>query len=576
MCICICVCLNIHIICVTEYSVSEKLNEIDVANENMHSSMDYTGKVSFFKCSEAYHKITTFIQRLNTAVRGQTIPQLCGDAVGKIRSPVETFKRVHVFPSDAHDNDANKSVAAESAIAEPASSEETTPASILSLLSMLKEVESLIAECPPADKTAVSQRSTNPLALNTTTAAAAAPPASAASNPSSAALPPGSRFGSPAFRQFLTLLNERAPAMLGRVLDTVPADVAARKWSIVDAEQSEQSRALEREGHEKLRTFRRTHDVDGKGLTSSAAGGHKLPPGVVIQHGPHGVGNGPGMVGGKGDAVVRSLHMHDESCTHGEEHDQKHEDDHEHSHDHPTKDTSLNGQRQRLISHLSRYLVQCWGDIRRLDYGTGHELHYLCLLSALGDVGVFDLSNDMHVRRVVGICFVPYVRLMRRLQSTYWLEPAGSRGVWGLDDFCFIPFLLGSAQLIGHKNIKPKSVRYPEILDGFAKDYLYLDCIQFILQVKTSSFAQHSPMLNDITIIKTWDQVNAGLWRMYEAEVLGKFAVIQHFIYSPLLPHWPREPLQIQEIKEEPPCCGDAIHFPSAIAAKQQSQPPRI
>lgn len=235
---------------------------------------------------------------------------------------------------------------------------------------------------------------------------------------------------------------------------------------------------------------------------------------------------------------------------------------------------------------LSTYLTESWGNRARIDYGSGMELNFLCWLLCLKKLNVFGPED---YPAVVLKVFWKYIEVMRHLQSTYWLEPAGSHGVWGLDDYHFLPFLFGAGQLRNHKYIKPKSIHDSDVLEGFSHQYMYLACIQFINSIKTASLRWHSPMLDDISGVKTWDKVNQGMIKMYKAEVLAKLPVAQHFLFGTLLP-FPDVDLQEAQGKNDESlvidhaghvhlkgqqgwgeCCG--IPIPSSFAAANSENP---
>ena len=73
------------------------------------------------------------------------------------------------------------------------------------------------------------------------------------------------------------------------------------------------------------------------------------------------------------------------------------------------------------------------------------------------------------------------MKLVRKLQETYRMEPAGSQGVWSLDDYQFVSFIWGAAQMVGHARVKPKSIADYEIADILAPDYHFFGCIKVII-----------------------------------------------------------------------------------------------
>jgi serine/threonine-protein phosphatase 2A activator len=191
-----------------------------------------------------------------------------------------------------------------------------------------------------------------------------------------------------------------------------------------------------------------------------------------------------------------------------------------------------------------------------------------------------------------------YLRLVRRLILTYTLEPAGSHGVWGLDDHSFLPYIFGSAQYspaissptqIAMEGSLPDAPNPADIAKDSAvqrerQRNMYFSAIGFIYDVKRGPFWEHSPILFDISGVQAgWAKINKvsdpaphaactnrkcqGMLKMYNAEVLSKFPVVQHFPFGSLFA-WERDPAA-QEIQA-------SVHTtsqPQSAAASSRAQP---
>lgn len=246
---------------------------------------------------------------------------------------------------------------------------------------------------------------------------------------------------------------------------------------------------------------------------------------------------------------------------------------------------------EKWTPEVATYLEHSFGSRPRIDYGSGHELNFAMWLLCLNRLALIEPTDFPATGLIVFPC---YIRLLRKLQLTYYLEPAGSHGVWGLDDYHFLPFLFGASQLLQHPYIRPRAVHNDIVLEEEGDEYMYLDMVRWTTETKTvKGLKWTQPMLDDISSAKNWVKVEQGMRRMFVKEVLGKLPIMQHFLFGTLIPateEMSQEHYVMGQSSEASPngngvskphnhvheentwgdCCG--IKIPSIVAASEEAK----
>lgn len=211
--------------------------------------------------------------------------------------------------------------------------------------------------------------------------------------------------------------------------------------------------------------------------------------------------------------------------------------------------------------------MDAFGSFIRIDYGTGHELNFIAWLAYMYRLGAFQEEEFLEQRLALEV--IPaYLRVSWHLQDRYSLEPAGSHGVWGLDDFHFVPYILGAAQLrdtcmtpsemtdvslyphsrqreprVGPRLTPQATLFYKPPRSLTPLPNMYTSALARIHSLKRGPFSEHSPLLYDISHnVTNWPKVFTCLLKMYDAECLLKRPVVQHFVFGNVGYVWPDEP----------------------------------
>ena len=205
--------------------------------------------------------------------------------------------------------------------------------------------------------------------------------------------------------------------------------------------------------------------------------------------------------------------------------------------DSPNLPPNVTEQIEAATEEVLVYLNDSFGNKTRIDYGSGHEAAFIAFLACLYATAAISSKSSVYKILTVNKIFRKYLKVCRLIQSTYKLEPAGSKGNFGLDDFQFCCYIFGGAQLRDNPDrLRPDDYTSADRCARYRDKYMFFEAVDFIHQVKSGPFSEHSNQLWNISGAASWEKIHLGMIKKYADDVLRKFPVMQHFYFGSIFP----------------------------------------
>ncbi|KAH8347441.1 hypothetical protein KR059_010731, partial [Drosophila kikkawai] len=191
---------------------------------------------------------------------------------------------------------------------------------------------------------------------------------------------------------------------------------------------------------------------------------------------------------------------------------------------------AVSGEKCMHIHELGEYLRRSFGNATTLEFGPGNELMFLFFLCGLFRADILRARDTVAAALML---FYRYIHLVRRLIAIYNL-PISRNPRCAIEDYFFVPYLWGAAQLCLDAPFSPPQCDQPKAIESYRHDYMMVNLIENLPE-KSGPLSHNAFQLWCILSAPTWPEVYRGLERCYINHILSSFHTVENAIFWELM-----------------------------------------